>query len=224
MSLISIADKIAEPYRTWATMEHASAGRPDPRRTRVACVGDSITFGAGVFWTRRRDAYPAQLQRLLGNEYQVMNYGFSGRTLQDEGDLPYRAEKLYQDSLACRAHTYLVMLGTNDAKPFNWDAARYEAQLEAFLAGYQKVGERVAALTPPSCFVPQGAEVVPYEIDPEAIAVAADTVRRVAKKLELPVVDLHEATAGRPELFEDGVHPLAQGNAVIAQAVYDQLF
>ena len=38
------------------------------------------------------------------------------------------------------------------------------------------------------------------------------------------VVDLYSATADHPEWFVDGVHPNADGNRAIAQAVYDTLF
>ena len=37
---------------------------------RVACVGNSITYGTGIA-NREHDAYPAQLQRMLGKDYVV---------------------------------------------------------------------------------------------------------------------------------------------------------
>ena len=47
---------------------------------RVACVGDSITFGAGVA-QREVNCYPVVLNKLLGDKYQVKNFGVSGSTL-----------------------------------------------------------------------------------------------------------------------------------------------
>ncbi|MEY4378897.1 MAG: hypothetical protein RLZ85_778, partial [Verrucomicrobiota bacterium] len=44
---------------------------------KVACVGDSITLGSGA---QKGKSYPAQLQGLLGDGYQVGNFGVSGRT------------------------------------------------------------------------------------------------------------------------------------------------
>ena len=35
-------------------------------RVRVACIGDSITYGSGIE-ARDRNSYPAQLQQLLGD-------------------------------------------------------------------------------------------------------------------------------------------------------------
>ena len=59
--------------------------KTEDKKIRVACIGDSITYGAGVLSTRDIDSYPAILQKLLGDSYQVLNYGLSGRTLLDGG-------------------------------------------------------------------------------------------------------------------------------------------
>ena len=55
--------------------------RAGAENIRVASVGDSITYGFGTAWNRGNDSYPAQLQALLGGEYQVLNYGVTGTTL-----------------------------------------------------------------------------------------------------------------------------------------------
>ena len=41
---------------------------------RIACVGDSITRGTFV-WHRKANAYPAQLQAMLGDRFCVRNFG-----------------------------------------------------------------------------------------------------------------------------------------------------
>ena len=50
--------------------------------TRVACVGDSITYGLGL-QARDAESYPVQLQKLLDGKfpggYEVRNFGNSGR-------------------------------------------------------------------------------------------------------------------------------------------------
>ena len=99
-------------------------------KIHIACVGDSITYGAGVLGHRRSQSYPAYLQENLGEKYQVLNYGLSGRTLMDEGDVPYRSEKLYQKSLDAKADIYLLMLGTNDAKDYQWDEDAYAKEIK----------------------------------------------------------------------------------------------
>ena len=106
-------------------------------KIHIACVGDSITYGAGVLGHRRSQSYPAYLQENLGEKYQVLNYGLSGRTLMDEGDVPYRSEKLYQKSLDAKADIYLLMLGTNDAKDYQWDEDAYAKEIKDFVEAYQ---------------------------------------------------------------------------------------
>src|SRR6266508_2581529 len=55
---------------------------------RVACVGDSITFGAGVE-NRENNCYPVVLGKLLGSRFEVRNFGVNGATLLKNGDLSY---------------------------------------------------------------------------------------------------------------------------------------
>ena len=72
--------------------------RPKAAQKRVACVGDSITYGCfmpGQPW----NSYPRKLGRLLGRGYCVGNFGYTNRTALKSGDYPYTAEKLYRQSL-----------------------------------------------------------------------------------------------------------------------------
>ena len=55
---------------------------------RVACVGNSVTYGLGIS-NREQYAYPVQLQQLLGDNYEVGNFGHSGATLLRIGHKPY---------------------------------------------------------------------------------------------------------------------------------------
>ena len=46
---------------------------------RLACIGDSITFGSGIK-DRDKNSYPAQLAVMLGDKWDVRNFGVSGAT------------------------------------------------------------------------------------------------------------------------------------------------
>ena len=86
---------------------------------KVACVGDSITYGHGVEnW--KKNNYPAQLQEILGEGYHVANFGSSGACVNPNGDQPYINREVYQSSLDYNADIIVIMLGTNDSKPENW--------------------------------------------------------------------------------------------------------
>ena len=54
---------------------------------RVACVGDSITYGAKIE-NRFLNSYASRLQQLLGGKYLVKNFGASGYTLQKNSNFP----------------------------------------------------------------------------------------------------------------------------------------
>ncbi|MFK7743256.1 MAG: GDSL-type esterase/lipase family protein [Planctomycetota bacterium] len=81
---------------------------------RVACLGDSITFGARL-GDRRHTNYPAQLAQALdlpaGN---VRNFGVGGATLLRDADRPYVQTKRFAAAVAWRPDVAIVMLGTND--------------------------------------------------------------------------------------------------------------
>lgn len=46
-------------------------------RIKVACIGNSVTFGYG-FADPANDSYPSQLSNMLGERYDVRNFGRSG--------------------------------------------------------------------------------------------------------------------------------------------------
>ena len=64
--------------------------------TKIACVGDSITEGAGLVW-QSKTSYPVILDSILGSKYSVLNLGRSATTLQRKGDFPYWTAKEFYD-------------------------------------------------------------------------------------------------------------------------------
>ena len=88
---------------------------------RIACIGDSLTWGFTLLdpW---RQSYPALLGEMLGPEYEVRNFGCNGASVRFDADLPYVQTQAYRASLAWGPDIVLLMLGSNDANPSNWDA------------------------------------------------------------------------------------------------------
>lgn len=209
---------------------HYTYHPPEPSvredKIQVACIGDSITYGAGVTMLLRPFcSYPAYLQRNLGREYHVQNYGLSGRTLQRGGDDPYVKEDFYRLSHERVADIYLIMLGSNDSKPWNWDRREYVRQMKEFLKGYQELDEapKVYLLTPPWAYAAENG-AVQYGIQPDVIAdeIIPD-LREVAGELDVGLIDIYRLTVGHTEWFSDGVHLNAEGNRAIASAVTRRL-
>lgn len=92
---------------------------------KVACVGNSVTFGYGLP-NREVEAYPVQLQQLLGQDYLVGNFGHSGATLLSKGHRPYIEQQAYRDALAFNPDLVVIHLGLNDTDPRNWPNHRDE--------------------------------------------------------------------------------------------------
>lgn len=185
---------------------------------KVACIGDSITYGTGTK-DLKTDSYPAQLQTLLGSDYQVLNYGLFGRSLQMDAEKPYIKEKFYKASQEAQPHIVLIMLGTNDTAPQNWSAPNYEKDLEAFVSTYQNLDSRpdVYLMKCPPSYDTQFSDgnVLANEVIP--------IIDRVAEKMGIQTIDIFSALTNHPELFPDGLHPNADGAKIIAEKVYDTI-
>jgi acyl-CoA thioesterase I len=186
------------------------------RVVRVACVGDSITFGAGVE-NRDRNHYPAVLGKCLGERFETRNFGVSGATLLKAGDYPYWKQKAFEEALAYQPDVVVIKLGTNDSKPQNWKHKdQFEADLQAMIEQFRRVKTR------PRIWV---CLPVPVYQDRWGINEAAvrdeviPAIRRVAARKGVPTIDLHAAMSNRPEWFPDGVHPNAVGAANLAQVI-----
>ena len=197
-------------------------------KVRVACIGDSLTYGDQVE-KREQNSYPAQLQRLLGSGYQVENYGVNAHTMQHQGDYPYWEHPFFQESADFAPDIVLLMLGTNDSKNMNWsDLETYLADTREIIAHFASLPAKpqVYLMTPPTLYIRHSAAdaALPTAMSAERVDEMAEALRQIAREQELPLIDIHAATAGRPELFPvDGVHTSATGAAVIAETVYAAL-
>lgn len=193
-------------------------------RIHIACIGDSITFGAGVNG-KKGETWEYFLNEKLGDRYQVLNYGISARTLQDEGDYPYTADKFYKISKDNRIDTYLIMLGTNDAKPYNFNEDRYKKELHAFVKEYKELPwhPQVILMSVPQVFEDRNSGVVGFDIDKDNIASVQQLIKEEAKKEKIPCIDLYAYTKDKEDWFVDGVHPNKKGNEEIAAYIFQQL-
>ncbi|MBE6036062.1 MAG: lipase [Clostridiales bacterium] len=187
--------------------------------TKIICVGDSLTFSQGVYGSRKTESFPAVLAELMGDDYQVVNYGLPNRTLLSTGNMPYTNETFAKTSLEEDADIVIIMLGSNDSKPVNWDADRFLKEYTAFVKNYQNMdsGPEVYVMLPTQLFTEPkndgdgrndtlGSEVIP-------------AVRKVAERTGAGLIDLYSLSAGHPEWFADGAHPNAEGNRAVAEEI-----
>ena len=122
-------------------------------KIRVACVGNSITYGSGVA-NREVNAYPVKLQGMLGDGYEVGNFGKPGATLLNKGHRPYTQQQEYKDALAFAGDIVVIHLGINDTDPRNWPNYQdefigdYRALIQSFREVNPKARFLIARMTP----------------------------------------------------------------------------
>ena len=196
---------------------------------RVACVGDSITWGYGIS-NREYNCYPAQLGAMLGTNWEVRNFGVNATTLLHQGDLPYVRQPADTEALAFKPGVVVIDFGANDSKhpgDGSLDAARavnnwqyktnfvhdYEEMIAAFRQANPAVEVFICLPTPD---YPGRWGINDKTIRVEMIPM----IRRVAKESNATVIDLYTALSGRKALFPDTVHPNAAGAKLMAMAVY----
>ena len=186
---------------------------------KIACIGNSITYGAKVA-NRENNAYPEQLQAMLGNQYQVRNFGVSGRTLLKKGDKPYWETEAYSSALEFKPDVVFIKLGTNDSKLQNRDYLdEFESDYINLINSFKKENKRarIVLLLPVPAFTKDTTgiwnEVIKKKITP--------ITRSVAYKTNSEVLDLYQLFIDQPGLLPDMVHPSSLGSTVIAKRLYE---
>ena len=214
---------------------------PKPGAIRVACIGNSITDGHGIDMASAY-GYPAELQKLLGDNYWVKNFGVSGRTMLNKGDVPYMNEVAWADAQAFKPDVVIIKLGTNDSKPQNWQyKAEFQQDLEQMITTLrpdlaQPAGKKKGKkATPrggmegtPKIFLctPIPALSSNWDINETIIKDEIIPIQlEVAKKFGLKVIDLHTLFTGDAAkmMLNDGIHPDGKGAHRIAELIATEI-
>ena len=193
---------------------------------RIACVGDSITYGTFVN-DRAKNCYPNQLENMLGFGYAVRNFGVNGHTMLKSADLPYWRHRNFRKSQDFAPNLVLIMLGTNDSKSRNWtNTERFIADYREFVQVYRNLPTkpRVYVLTPATSHFLKGHKELNYDMNNTAMDQISDAMKRMAVEDDVPLIDIRGVTSARPDCFPfDGVHTNAAGATLIAETVYTTL-
>ena len=190
-------------------------------KIKVACVGNSITYGTGVA-EREKNAYPVKLQQMLGDKYEVGNFGKPGATLLNKGHRPYTQQQEYKDALAFAGDIVVIHLGINDTDPRNWPNYRDE-----FIGDYRSLMQSFREVNPKARFLiarmtPLSDRHFRFESGTrdwhEEIQLAIECI---AKAEGVQLIDFHEPLYPYPYILEDAVHPNVEGAAILAKTVYE---
>jgi acyl-CoA thioesterase-1 len=196
-----------------ATQAAGPAAEPAKADTRpvIVAFGDSLAEGFGV---QPGLSFPDQLQQKLnagGFSYRVANLGVSGDTTTGGlGRLDY--------ALSLKPEIVILELGGNDGLR-GIPVASTKANLEKMIVAFQKSGASIvlAGMT------------LPPNYGPEYIHKFEAAYKDLAAKYKLRLIpflmeDILAQYKSRPGLMQrDGIHPSAEGHAIIADTVYRYL-
>lgn len=186
-----------------------------PDRIKVACIGEQTTHSAH----RENDPeYPTRLAKLLGDKYEVVNFGLpKGRVLKN-GPAPdaeeYATSDVFTKSKAFGADIVVFgPWGRHDTYEGNWPEYRRE-----FLADLQSLATSFVKLpSHPQVLV---ALPIPFNGDTEhAISGLLAPTAAVAEAMSLQTIDLWGGFLGHPELYKDGTHLTPDGQQRHAEIV-----
>lgn len=201
-------------------------------QTRIACLGDSITFGARIA-DREHSSYPGWLNDFLGEDVEVRNFGVGGATLLQAGDKPYMKTTQFHAAVAWQPDVAIILLGTNDTceneQRHNWQHAdNFAADAQHMIASLRasRPNMRILLCSPTAMFANKPGLKPERQQDLSTRAARLATcsleLQRVAAAIE-QVDYLELRTCLRQQDVSDGVHPSAFGAERIARRVAEAI-
>lgn len=190
---------------------------------KIACIGDSVTYGAGIE-NRDENSYPAQLQQLLVSNYEVANFGYSGATMLKNGHKPYWNQPEFIKSQEFLPNILIIHLGLNDQGNNNWPKHKdeFESDYLEMTTIYKNLPSKpkviICKMTPTFSghhWFEEGMR--------ENFKVIQSKIDQIGKLASVEIIDLHEPLYRFPEYFPDNLHPTKEGAKIIAQKVFSAI-
>ena len=189
-------------------------------KIKVSCVGNSITYGMRLE-DREHESYPARLQEMLGDRYEVANFGKSGATLLRHGHRPYFEQEEFRQAMAFAGDIVVIHLGINDTDPRNWPHFQDE-----FVGDYLALIDSLRSVNPQARFLI--ARMTPIGSHHSRFISGTKTwhgqiqeaIETVAHAAGAELIDFYGPLYPYPWMFPDAVHPDAEGAGILAKTVY----
>ena len=205
---------------------------PAVGKLKVACVGDSITFGLGI--NQAENKYPEQLQKILGEKFEVGRFGNSAKTAARVKDgVWYGLQREHRQALDFKADLYISNLGINDTNRGTWDTEKVFADYAELIhawRGPQNATIMLWTKLAPDFRSHDREPGFPGNVNPEfnfRLSEMETSTRRpemeavcarLAREMNCRTIDMYTPLAGHPELtVGDGLHPKAEGAKIIAE-------
>lgn len=209
---------------------------------KVACVGDSITFGSGI--NEPKKTYPYYLGILLGKDYEVKNFGNPGKTAGDYPSQKSRARwygdtKEHQEAIKFQPDIFICNLGINDTGAW-WNGNEFKTGFDTLLQQWKQSNEKAKffgwGLLGPDYRGPKGVDNFPGNVYSPVFEYsgqdngsaknrgeAEKIIKNSAHSVKMQLFDAYTPLANHPEWYKDGLHPTEEGAKKIANVTYATL-
>jgi sialate O-acetylesterase len=159
---------------------------------------------------------------MLGEKYEVKNFGFSGATMLKKGHKPYWIQSQYYDALAFKPQIVIIHLGLNDTDPRNWPNYHDE-----FIPDYEsliKIFKEIDVIPKPKVWICRMTPIFSWHSrfqngTRDYFWAIQDAIKKVSESQNVTLIDLHSQLDFRSDLFRDAVHPSEDGARIIAETI-----
>lgn len=190
---------------------------------KIACIGNSVTYGL-THKNPQLTSYPSQLQILLGDKYEVKNFGVSSTTLLKNGHKPYYKEAAFTNMLSFAPDIAVIHLGLNDTDPRDWPNYGDE-----YMADYSWLIDTIRKTNPAvKIFICRLSPI--FQDHPRFKSGTRDwycqiqeQILQIAKANKTGLIDFHTPLYSRLELLPDNLHPNEEGAAILTKTVYQKI-
>ena len=201
---------------------------------KVACVGNSITYGYGIVSWPDQTSYPHHLQGMLRGDAPgdtVENFGVSSLTVRKDDQASYWKGHRFAPAIEFAADTVIIELGTNDSKAYApWNTPAQNAVVDsAITADFEALIDTFQVKSKPHifiCLAPYVNNVDWNIIDTTVVNRVNPAILRAGLEKGVNVIDLHFyfSALEKPSWYlEDLVHPSVEGAKHLAEIVYSHL-
>ncbi len=228
---------------TWDITVDTQQQTQQQEKIKVACVGDSLTYGDKAY-----KGYPVYLQEMLGDRYEVRNFGECGAIACDTSTFNggtnwcYKNYERYTQSKAWQPDIVIMMLGYNDAgghltdfHNVSWSggadstaAAEFEKDYKALVQEYIDLGAQVYIANTPCSNNASDKNDTSTQFK-----YICPIIEKVANELGLPFIDIHSHTKPwSADMYcgtningnTDNTHFSAKGYEAVASFMFEEIF